>query len=223
MRATAPLVQEKIERLGEYPAYAGFLFGEVEPDRPARPDRARAAAEALEAVEPWDAAAIEAALRALCERLGQKPRQAFQPIRLAVTGSKVSPGLFESLELLGREESLARAQRGGRGGRSGFGGASGSRARWNSRQARRRKLARRPRAAARRASVHAPAPARGCRSSFPIRKEETTGAQQALRAPEPSDESRAESAVPPDEQEAERPHRPECGERAAEHEERRRA
>ena len=52
--------------------------------------------------------AIEAALRAFAEGLGQKPRQAFQPIRLAVTGSKVSPGLFESLELLGRDETLAR-------------------------------------------------------------------------------------------------------------------
>ena len=59
-------------------------------------------------VEPWEAARIEEALRALAERLGQKPREAFGPIRLAVTGSKVSPGLFESLELLGKEESLAR-------------------------------------------------------------------------------------------------------------------
>ena len=48
------------------------------------------------------------ALRGLAERLGLKPRDAFGPIRAAVTGSKVSPGLFESLELLGREESLAR-------------------------------------------------------------------------------------------------------------------
>ena len=44
----------------------------------------------------------------LCDDLGQKPRQVFAPIRLAVTGSKISPGLFESLELLGRERSLAR-------------------------------------------------------------------------------------------------------------------
>ena len=44
----------------------------------------------------------------LAERLGQKPRQAFQPIRVAVTGSTVSPGLFESIELLGREETLER-------------------------------------------------------------------------------------------------------------------
>ena len=62
---------------------------------------------------------IEAALRGLAERLGLKPREAFQPIRLALTGSKVSPGLFESLELLGKEESLARIGGSGRGGPSG--------------------------------------------------------------------------------------------------------
>jgi glutamyl-tRNA synthetase len=59
-------------------------------------------------VQPFTAEAIEEALRELADRLGQKPRQAFQPIRIAVTGSKVSPGLFESIELLGREETLAR-------------------------------------------------------------------------------------------------------------------
>jgi len=68
----------------------------------------RGAHEALFDVEPWEAQAVEEALRALAERLGQKPRVAFQAIRLAVTGSKVSPGLFESLELLGRDESLSR-------------------------------------------------------------------------------------------------------------------
>jgi glutamyl-tRNA synthetase len=47
-------------------------------------------------------------LRAAAERLELKPRQAFQPIRIAVTGSKVSPGLFESIELLGRETTLSR-------------------------------------------------------------------------------------------------------------------
>ena len=67
-----------------------------------------AAAETLAPLEPFTAEAIEQALRELAERLGQKPRQAFQPIRIAVTGSKISPGLFESIELLGREETLAR-------------------------------------------------------------------------------------------------------------------
>ena len=74
----------------------------------ADPEVCRAAAEALAGVDPWETARIEETLRALAERLGQKPRQAFAPIRLAVTGSNVSPSLFESLERLGREESLAR-------------------------------------------------------------------------------------------------------------------
>jgi glutamyl-tRNA synthetase len=63
---------------------------------------------ALRDVEPFTAEAIEPALRELAERLGLKPRDAFAPIRLAVTGSKVSPGLFESLELLGKERALER-------------------------------------------------------------------------------------------------------------------
>jgi glutamyl-tRNA synthetase len=59
-------------------------------------------------VDPWEASRLEDALRALAEELGEKPRTAFQPIRLAITGSKVSPGLFESLELLGKDASLER-------------------------------------------------------------------------------------------------------------------
>jgi glutamyl-tRNA synthetase len=78
-----------------------------------------AAAETLADVEPFEAQEIEKALRGLAVRLGLKPREAFQPIRLALTGSKVSPGLFESLELLGRDESLARLEGSGRGGASG--------------------------------------------------------------------------------------------------------
>ena len=112
VRAAVPLVQEKIAKLGEFPDFAGFLFHDVEPD-PALldPDVLAAAAQTLERIEPFTAEEIETALKALCDRLGLKPRQAFQPIRVAVTGSKVSPGLYESLELLGREESLARISR----------------------------------------------------------------------------------------------------------------
>jgi glutamyl-tRNA synthetase len=68
------------------------------------------ARDALSLVEPFEAEPIEAALRGVAERLDLKPRQAFQPIRVAVTGSKISPGLFESLELLGREKALARIE-----------------------------------------------------------------------------------------------------------------
>lgn len=67
-----------------------------------------AAGDALAELEPFEAAEIETALRATADRLELKPRQAFQPIRVAVTGSKISPGLFESIELLGREKTLSR-------------------------------------------------------------------------------------------------------------------
>ena len=76
------------------------------------PARARARrARRWPGVEPFTAEPIEGALRGLAERLGLKPRDAFGPIRAAVTGSKVSPGLFESLELLGRDESLRAPRR----------------------------------------------------------------------------------------------------------------
>ena len=109
IREAAPLVQEKIAKLGEFPGFAGFLFHDIEPD-PALLDRGvlTATAEALARLEPWRAAELETALKQVTESLGLKPRQAFQPIRVAVTGSKVSPGLYESLELLGRDVSLDR-------------------------------------------------------------------------------------------------------------------
>jgi glutamyl-tRNA synthetase len=110
---TAPLVQEKIAKLSDYPGFAGFFFGEVEPDT-AELDGGgpmlAAAEEALASLEPFDAEAIEATLRAKADELGLKPRQAFQPIRVALTGSRISPGLFESIELLGRDTTLKRLQ-----------------------------------------------------------------------------------------------------------------
>jgi glutamyl-tRNA synthetase len=110
IRAAAPLVQEKIARLGDFPSFAGFLFGDVdvEPAADGGAEVVASARRALAELEPFTAEAIEAALRDVLERLGLKPRQGFQPIRLAVTGSKVSPGLFESIELLGRETTLER-------------------------------------------------------------------------------------------------------------------
>ncbi len=114
IRASAPLVQEKISRLEEYPEFAGFFFRRVEPPAGLLEDAEPVLAEARETlagVEPFTAEPIEAALRGLAEKLGLKPRDAFGPIRAAVTGSKVSPGLFESLELLGRERVPAPAAR----------------------------------------------------------------------------------------------------------------
>ena len=91
--------------------FAGFFFGDVEPaaaDLDGGAPILAAADAALASLEPFAAPAIETALREAADRLGLKPRQAFQPIRVAVTGSKVSPGLFESIELLGRETTLNR-------------------------------------------------------------------------------------------------------------------
>ena len=113
VRAAAPLVQEKIGRLGEFPAFAGFLFQDVEPDPELLDARIlRAAASALEAVDPWSVAEIELTLKQLCDDLGERPRTVYLPIRVAVTGSRVSPGLYESLELLGKETSLTRLRAG---------------------------------------------------------------------------------------------------------------
>jgi glutamyl-tRNA synthetase len=67
------------------------------------------ALEALNDLSDWTHDAIEAALRdVLIEKMGLKPRVAFGPVRIAVTGSHISPPLFESMELLGKERSLAR-------------------------------------------------------------------------------------------------------------------
>jgi glutamyl-tRNA synthetase len=111
IRRAAPIVQEKIERFGQFPDFAGFLFHDVEPD-PAlldgRTPVVTAAREELKRVNPFAAPEIEAALRGLAAKLELSPRKAFEPVRIAVTGSKVSPGLFESIELLGKDETLRR-------------------------------------------------------------------------------------------------------------------
>ncbi len=120
--AGAPLIQERISRLTEAAPMLGFLFAderdftiEEEAARTLTPDTApvlKASIAALEAVEDWASAPIEAALRgALVDGLGLKPRVAFGPLRVAVTGRRVSPPLFESMELLGRDRTLARLNR----------------------------------------------------------------------------------------------------------------
>ena len=108
----APLVQEKIARLAEFPGFAGFLFGDVEP-RPGGPRRRRRRCSRRRTRRSRRSSrSTRTRSRRRCARrrtrLELKPRQAFQPIRVAVTGSKVSPGLFESIELLGRETTLSR-------------------------------------------------------------------------------------------------------------------
>jgi glutamyl-tRNA synthetase len=120
LRAAVPLIQERMQTLGEAPAMLGFLFAAeedfaVDPGDAAKmlDERGRsvvvAAADALAELPTWSTAEIEAALRsALIDGLGLKPRLAFGPVRVAVTGRRVSPPLFESLELLGRERTLRR-------------------------------------------------------------------------------------------------------------------
>ncbi len=110
-------VQDKVSTLAEVPRLVGFAFGPVEIDQKAwdkvmgkdgAPEALAAAREALVSVEPFDEQHVEQALRAVAERLGVKPGALFQPLRVALTGRTVSAGIFESLALLGREESLAR-------------------------------------------------------------------------------------------------------------------
>jgi glutamyl-tRNA synthetase len=108
--------QEKMQTLADFWDLAGFLVErrEIDPqawDRVMRdggPDRLRAAREALEAAEPFDTETVEQALRGVVERLDVKPRDVFQPVRVAITGTTVSPGIFESVVALGRDETLAR-------------------------------------------------------------------------------------------------------------------
>ena len=111
--AAAPLVQDRVQTLAEAADMLRFLVDdEIEVDATQLDAVVVAAAvAALEPLPTWDAASIESALRAaLVDDLGLKPRNAFGPIRVAVTGRTVSPPLFESLELLGRDRSLARLQ-----------------------------------------------------------------------------------------------------------------
>ncbi|HMG97878.1 MAG TPA: glutamate--tRNA ligase [Gaiellales bacterium] len=111
-----PLAQEKIATLAEFEPLCSFLFGPIEIDQEAweRVAGHERAAEILAAVQAsladceWNVDAIEATLRVVCEELSLKPRVVFGLIRVAVTGTSISPGLFESLHLLGREEALAR-------------------------------------------------------------------------------------------------------------------
>ena len=110
-----PLVQERMAVLTEAPAMTRFLFVDdvAIPDELALDDTGRdvvrAALSALDGLGEWTTESIESALRgALIEGLGLKPRLAFGPVRVAVTGSRISPPLFESLEILGRDKALER-------------------------------------------------------------------------------------------------------------------
>ena len=113
------IAQEKMQTLNDFWQLAAFLV-EPQPDDTAAwekvmtdgaPERLRRAREALASAEPFDASSIESALRAVVDELGVKPRDVYQPIRVAISGGTVSPGIFESVAVLGREETLARIDR----------------------------------------------------------------------------------------------------------------
>lgn len=118
--AVAPLIQERMTTLAEAVEMVGFLFVDEQQFTVDPEDRAKsldadglavvqAACDVLSDIETWDTTTIEAALRrALVEERGLKPRNAFGPVRVAVTGRRISPPLFESLELLGKQRSLMR-------------------------------------------------------------------------------------------------------------------
>jgi glutamyl-tRNA synthetase len=115
-----PLVKERMKVLEDAVPLLGFLGAvdpELEEDAQAalQTDDARrmlaASLEALESLPVFETAEIESALREVAEELGLKTRVAFQPVRIAITGSKVSPPLFDSLALLGKEVSLRRIAR----------------------------------------------------------------------------------------------------------------
>lgn len=115
-----PLVAERINKLTEAVDMLGFLFVADEDFAldPADAEKlltedgkavVRRALDGLEGLEEWSTTAIQDALQAeLVEAMGLKPRNAFGPVRVAVTGRRVSPPLFESMELLGRDRSLGR-------------------------------------------------------------------------------------------------------------------
>jgi glutamyl-tRNA synthetase len=120
LEAIAPLIQERMIVLSDAPGMVNFLF--VSEDDFTRDEKSveqalgadakpilDASVEALSGLADWTAEGIEQALKgALIEGLGLKPRKAFAPVRVAVTGRTVSPPLYESMELLGRERSLSR-------------------------------------------------------------------------------------------------------------------
>jgi glutamyl-tRNA synthetase len=112
----ATVAQDKMQTLADFWPLAGFLverrpyddeaWRKVMGDR--GPERLREAREALAEADPFDVEEVEGALRAVVERLGVKPKDVFQPVRVAISGTTVSPGIFESVAALGKEETLAR-------------------------------------------------------------------------------------------------------------------
>jgi glutamyl-tRNA synthetase len=116
LRRAVAISQEKMQTLADFEPLSGWLFEEKETDekawgkvmRDGAAENLARARDALARVEPFDEAGVERALNGLVEELGVKPGKLYQPIRVAITGTTVSPGIFESVALLGRDATLAR-------------------------------------------------------------------------------------------------------------------
>jgi glutamyl-tRNA synthetase len=116
LRPAVAISEEKMQTLADFWPLAGFIFDGPADDPKARDkwlgDEGRRALEmaraALESAAPFTVEAIEPRLREVVEGLGVKPRDVYQPIRVALAGTTVSPGIFETLEVLGRDEALRR-------------------------------------------------------------------------------------------------------------------
>jgi glutamyl-tRNA synthetase len=128
---TIPLVQERMKKLSDWIPLTRFLFSDevrpspadLVPKKCASGDAMKcldAAAAALQSEPAWQADALEARCRALAEVISMKEKDIFMCMRVAVTGTAVSPPLFQSIELLGRERTLARL----RSARASLGGAA---------------------------------------------------------------------------------------------------
>jgi glutamyl-tRNA synthetase len=120
LRGAVGISAGKIQTLSDFWPLAGFLVDEPVDDLAAfgriiesdgGVQLLRDAREALSAAEPFTEEGVEAALRGIVERTGVKPGKVFQPVRVAISGTTASPGIFESVALLGRDEALARIDR----------------------------------------------------------------------------------------------------------------
>jgi glutamyl-tRNA synthetase len=116
LRPAVAISEEKMQTLADFWPLAGFIFDGPSDDPKAREkwlgDEGRttlqAVRDALAPVDPFTVASIEPVLREFVEQREVKPRDVFQPIRVALAGTTVSPGIFETLEVLGRDEALRR-------------------------------------------------------------------------------------------------------------------
>jgi glutamyl-tRNA synthetase len=117
-RSACEIVQEKAQTVAEVWPLIAFLFTDPEPDekawkkvmKPRVLEPLDSGLEVLEGLHSWDLDSIEGSLRELMERESIGAAKILQPIRVAITGTSVSPGIFESLEVLGRETSVRRLQ-----------------------------------------------------------------------------------------------------------------